>query len=173
MRTNAAAAALIEKQDEAALRAFFKSFVYADMATVATQLKNLRARLQTRAKDDALTAVEALVLRLHDEYQDDIGCFCPYILNYLTLQPGEAMFLGANEPHAYLSGDCIECMACSDNVVRAGLTPKFIDKDTLYQMLTYKYVACALAQLGSASSHYHWCTLCQNWEARDLLRRQD
>ena len=28
-------------------------------------------------------------------------------------------------------------MACSDNVVRAGLTPKYRDKDTLCQMLTY------------------------------------
>ena len=28
-------------------------------------------------------------------------------------------------------------MACSDNVVRAGLTPKFRDKDTLCEMLTY------------------------------------
>ena len=33
--------------------------------------------------------------------------------------------------------DCIECMACSDNVVRAGLTPKYIDVDTLCKMLTY------------------------------------
>jgi len=47
------------------------------------------------------------------------------------------MFLSANEPHAYLSGECIECMACSDNVVRAGLTPKFKDVDTLCSMLTY------------------------------------
>ena len=29
-------------------------------------------------------------------------------------------------------------MACSDNVVRAGLTPKFRDKDTLCEMLTYR-----------------------------------
>ena len=28
-------------------------------------------------------------------------------------------------------------MACSDNVVRAGLTPKFKDKNTLCEMLTY------------------------------------
>ena len=28
-------------------------------------------------------------------------------------------------------------MACSDNVVRAGLTPKYRDKETLCQMLTY------------------------------------
>jgi len=33
--------------------------------------------------------------------------------------------------------DCIECMACSDNVVRAGLTPKFKDVKTLSNMLTY------------------------------------
>ena len=54
------------------------------------------------------------------------------------LQPGEAMFLKANLPHAYLSGDCVECMACSDNVVRAGLTPKFMDVPTLCQMLNYE-----------------------------------
>jgi mannose-6-phosphate isomerase len=98
---------------------------------------NLRARLGAKPVAD-LSDVDALVLRLIGEYGDDIGCFCPYLLNYVTLQPGEAVFLGANEPHAYLSGDCVECMACSDNVVRAGLTPKFIDKETLYEMLTYR-----------------------------------
>ena len=34
--------------------------------------------------------------------------------------------------------DCMECMACSDNVVRAGLTPKFKDVDTLCKMLGYE-----------------------------------
>lgn len=47
------------------------------------------------------------------------------------------MFLEANVPHAYLKGDCVECMACSDNTVRAGLTPKFIDVSTLCEMLSY------------------------------------
>jgi len=45
--------------------------------------------------------------------------------------------MGANEPHAYIYGDCVECMALSDNVVRAGLTPKFRDVSTLCSMLTY------------------------------------
>jgi len=39
--------------------------------------------------------------------------------------------------YAYLSGDCVEVMACSDNVVRAGLTPKYKDVATLTGMLTY------------------------------------
>lgn len=34
--------------------------------------------------------------------------------------------------------DIIECMATSDNVVRAGLTPKLRDVDTLVEMLTYE-----------------------------------
>ncbi len=28
--------------------------------------------------------------------------------------------MAANEPHAYVAGEIIECMACSDNVVRLG-----------------------------------------------------
>ena len=63
--------------------------------------------------------------------------FCVYMLNYHVLEPGEALYLGANEPHAYLAGECVECMAASDNVVRAGLTPKFKDVETLTSMLTY------------------------------------
>lgn len=80
---------------------------------------------------------DMFVLRLARQYPNDIGIFCPYLLNLVRLQPGEAMFLGANEPHAYLAGDCVEIMACSDNVVRAGLTPKYKDIQTLCSMLTY------------------------------------
>ena len=46
--------------------------------------------------------------------------------------------MGANEPHAYISGDCVECMALSDNVIRAALTPKFKDVDTLCSSLHYR-----------------------------------
>lgn len=102
-----------------------------------------------------------LLKRLHHQFPGDVGCFSIYFLNFLTLLPGEAIYLGPNEPHAYLHGgnifffslyfhisllkgyinelftDCIECMACSDNVVRAGLTPKFKDVETLCNMLDY------------------------------------
>ena len=61
------------------------------------------------------------------EYPDDSGLFSPLLLNVITLQPGEAMFLYAETPHAYLKGVALEVMANSDNVLRAGLTPKYID----------------------------------------------
>ena len=60
-------------------------------------------------------------------YPDDGGLFSPLLLNVVTLVPGEAMFLFAETPHAYLHGVALEVMANSDNVLRAGLTPKHID----------------------------------------------
>jgi len=84
------------------------------------------------------TPLQDLFLRLNSQYPGgDVGCFCVFFLNVINLSPGDAMFLGPNEPHAYLFGDCVECMATSDNVVRAGLTPKFKDVDRLIEMLTY------------------------------------
>ncbi len=84
-------------------------------------------------------AIANLVIRLNEQFPNDIGLFCIFFLNYVTMQPGEAMFLQACDIHAYISGDIIECMAASDNVVRAGFTPKFKDVDNLVKMLTYAY----------------------------------
>ncbi|AOP43005.2 mannose-6-phosphate isomerase [Edwardsiella piscicida] len=60
-------------------------------------------------------------------YPDDSGLFSPLLLNVIALAPGQAMFLDAETPHAYLHGVGLEVMANSDNVLRAGLTPKYID----------------------------------------------
>jgi len=79
-----------------------------------------------------------LVARLHSQYPGDVGVFAALLLNHVRLEDGEALFLAANEPHAYLCGNSMEAMACSDNVVRAGLTPKYKDSQTLLRMLTYK-----------------------------------
>lgn len=42
----------------------------------------------------------------------------------LVLQPGESIYIPADGIHAYLSGDIIECMARSNNVLNTGLCPK-------------------------------------------------
>uniref|UniRef100_A0A915JVY8 mannose-6-phosphate isomerase n=1 Tax=Romanomermis culicivorax TaxID=13658 RepID=A0A915JVY8_ROMCU len=81
--------------------------------------------------------IKNLFLRIYKGFSNDVGCLAVFFLNYIVLQPGEAVFLGPNEPHAYLLGDCVECMACSDNTIRAGLTPKFKDVENLVAMLTY------------------------------------
>jgi len=72
-----------------------------------------------------------LIIELADQYPGDIGLFAPLMLNVITLEPGQAMFLDAQTPHAYLHGTGLEIMANSDNVLRAGLTPKHIDVEEL------------------------------------------
>lgn len=93
-----------------------------------------------------LNEKEQLVFQLDNQYPNDVGLISLFFLNYLKLNPGEALYLGANEPHAYLSGECIECMATSDNVVRAGFTNKLRDVPTLCSMLTYKQVSIYFSQ---------------------------
>ena len=78
------------------------------------------------------------ILELAEQHPGDIGLFTPLMLNVITLQPGEAMFLYACTPHAYLKGTGLEIMANSDNVLRAGLTPKFMDVPELVSCTKFK-----------------------------------
>ncbi|XP_043925956.1 mannose-6-phosphate isomerase isoform X2 [Protopterus annectens] len=122
-----------------ALKKCFTRMMNCEKKVFVDQLNMLVKRISEKAAagEDTQQSNGDLLLRLHSQFPGDIGCFSIYFLNFIKLKPGEAMFLGANEPHAYLNGDCIECMACSDNTVRAGLTPKYIDVNTLCEMLSY------------------------------------
>ncbi|XP_028679021.2 mannose-6-phosphate isomerase [Erpetoichthys calabaricus] len=121
------------------LKKCFTSMMNCEKKVFVEQLNILVKRVseEAAAGRDTSGSNGDLLLQLHSQFPGDIGCFSIYFLNFVHLEPGEAMFLGANEPHAYLYGDCIECMACSDNTVRAGLTPKYIDVNTLCEMLIY------------------------------------
>ena len=59
------------------------------------------------------------------------------LLNHVVLAAGEAMFLDAGVIHAYTSGFGVEVMASSDNVVRAGLTPKHVDVAELLSITNF------------------------------------
>jgi mannose-6-phosphate isomerase len=82
--------------------------------------------------------IETIFTSLAADYPNDIGMVLMLCLNHLRLAPGQAIFLGPGIPHAYLKGDIIECMSASDNVVRAGLTPKFIDTAALLEVLDFE-----------------------------------
>jgi len=116
------------------LKLFFKALMTCQKEKVLKAISDLKQRLSKVPPSE----LEKLCLRLDEQFPEEVGCFCVFVLNYTRLKPGESLFLAANEPHAYLSGECVECMALSDNVVRAGLTPKFRDIETLCNMLTYK-----------------------------------
>ncbi|CAG8508777.1 10710_t:CDS:2 [Paraglomus occultum] len=126
--------------NKAVLRELFAAVMMADANVVKESVDKMSRRVEREQRetgDDDCT--KELIVRLSTQYPGDVGVFAVLMLNYVKLNPGQAIFLGANEPHAYLFGDCVECMAASDNVVRAGLTPKFKDVPVLVNMLTYNY----------------------------------
>lgn len=71
-------------------------------------------------------------------YPGDPGVIAAMLLNHVQLQPGEALFLGAGVPHAYLNGLGVEIMANSDNVLRCGLTPKHVDVPELLRIVRFE-----------------------------------
>ncbi|KAG6412451.1 hypothetical protein SASPL_125130 [Salvia splendens] len=127
-----------EKKRKDVLRSLFTKLMSASKAVISDAVFKLINRLNIKRKVRGLTEKEELVLRLEKQYPGDVGVIASFLFNYVKLKIGEALYLGANEPHAYLYGECVECMATSDNVVRAGLTPKKLDVQTLCSILTYK-----------------------------------
>lgn len=75
--------------------------------------------------------------RLAEIYPDDSGLPVAMLLNSVTLQPGEALFLGPGLLHAYLKGTAVEVMGNSDNTLRGGLTRKYIDIPGLMQVVEF------------------------------------
>lgn len=76
-------------------------------------------------------------LELGERYPGDPGVLASLLLNRVTLQPGQALYLPAGNLHAYLAGVGIELMANSDNVLRGGLTPKHVDVPELMRVLDF------------------------------------
>jgi len=108
-------------------------------------------------KEKSQAKEERWFLELCDEYPGDVGLLCFFLLNYVNMCPGDAIFVGPNTPHAYLRGDLLECMANSDNVVRAGLTNKYKDVETLLKMLNFRSASPELfAPVPSGDRAHSW-----------------
>jgi mannose-6-phosphate isomerase len=132
-----------------ALKAAFTALMTCDPATVKDCIARLITRIHSQCPDlvgsvctavpGTLEAKLALAARLDTQYPGgDVGVLSAFFLNQVRLAPGQAVYLPANVPHAYLDGEIVECMAASDNVIRAGLTPKFKDTQVLCASLTYQ-----------------------------------
>jgi len=86
--------------------------------------------------DAPMPALRRAALRsLLQAYPTDPGVVVSLLLHLVRLQAGEAIYLGAQQLHAYLSGIGVEVMAASDNVLRAGLTPKHVDVAEVHRVV--------------------------------------
>ncbi|MFD4743544.1 mannose-6-phosphate isomerase, class I [Streptomyces virginiae] len=118
--------------EEAALREMLTAVLTADRAEMAHTLHEVAAAV-TRL-GGRYTPYATLV----HHFPGDPGVIAAMLLNHVRLQPGEAMFLGAGVPHAYIDGLGVELLANSDNVLRAGLTPKHVDVPELLKIAKFE-----------------------------------
>ncbi|MFC4327817.1 mannose-6-phosphate isomerase, class I [Streptomyces andamanensis] len=120
------------RPEEAALREVLTAILTADPAETARTVGEAATACARLGGDHAPYAGIA------HHYPGDPGVLAAMLLNHVRLQPGEALFLGAGIPHAYLNGLGVEIMANSDNVLRCGLTPKHVDVPELLRIVRFE-----------------------------------
>ncbi|MBH5336665.1 mannose-6-phosphate isomerase, class I [Streptomyces pactum] len=122
-----------------ALRELLTAVLTADRAAMAEtveQAARAAERLSGLGGPHADAYAAYAVLARH--HPGDPGVIAAMLLNHVRLQPGEALYLGAGVPHAYLDGLGVEIMATSDNVLRCGLTPKHVDVPELLRVVRFE-----------------------------------
>lgn len=113
--------------DADGLQRFFTALITLSGERKSAALKDVQAAFGRSDLSDIAQEALTYCHSFAQNYEGDIGILAPLIFNIVELEPGEAMFLNAEIPHAYVHGTALEIMASSDNVLRAGLTSKHID----------------------------------------------
>ncbi|OKP03299.1 mannose-6-phosphate isomerase [Xenorhabdus eapokensis] len=113
------------------------SFLFSQLLNMQGEQKHLAMSVLKSALNCHQGEPWDTIKKMTSFYPDDNGLFAPLLLNIVELESGQAMFLYARTPHAYLDGVALEVMANSDNVLRAGLTSKHIDVSELMSNLDF------------------------------------
>jgi mannose-6-phosphate isomerase len=92
------------REEKTALKNVFASLMTSPDEEVKHQLDALLGRYANGLGEEDDEEIADLVQRLSSQFPGDVGVFCAFMLNYVKLEPGQAIFLGAGEPHAYISG---------------------------------------------------------------------
>ena len=115
------------------------------------------ARGRVRYADPEAHRVLEILGQLANRYPDDPGVLVSLLLNDVVLQPGEALMVQPGVVHAHGSGLALEIMATSDNVLRAGLTPKHRDVAELVAATDFQPIPpprCLPARTGPGFAHF-------------------
>lgn len=121
-------------QPEGLVKGFMSELLSLEKEKISFLLKIIEEQINSRSE---VTLHEKFFLENRNLFHDDVGLLAFLFFNFVTVGTGEGFYTDAGIPHAYLRGNIVECMANSDNVVRAGLTPKYKDVKTLLNIFKY------------------------------------
>lgn len=98
----------------------------------------VRASAERLARGDSPSVrTDRMVASLARIHPGDPGIIVAFLMNPVSLRPGECVYIPPRMIHSYQSGMGIEVMASSDNVVRAGLTVKHVDAAQLVEIAEF------------------------------------
>jgi mannose-6-phosphate isomerase len=126
--------------ESSALALTFGGLMRAPKSVQAELVETTLPAIHGRNKDTRFEASLGCAEALAKHYPNDVGVVTSLMLNFVSLVPGEALYLPAGNLHAYVSGMGLELMANSDNVLRGGLTPKHVDVEALLDVLDFKSI---------------------------------
>ena len=152
-----------DDQTKAVLRSLFYEAINAELSKFKPLIKRLSDRLASEGADTVFSAANAYtpqgranasgeseaaaMARVFDisvkTYgEDDVGSLVALaLMNLMRLQKGEGAWILADDLHAYVEGDIIECMANSDNMVAHGLGEADMGgRSTFVEMLSYRHL---------------------------------
>ena len=87
-----------------ALKQLFTTLMNSREEDIAAQAELLVDRAKNDGSFGEDEELAKLLVQLDLQFPKDVGLFCAFFLNYVKLNPGEAMFLRARDVHAYISG---------------------------------------------------------------------
>ncbi|QPB43104.1 mannose-6-phosphate isomerase, class I [Rodentibacter haemolyticus] len=142
LKSRPSLAPLAEKLNTQDLHTFYADIMQAEQAQLHQWLAPIIEEKQVAYKTNELAlsnpdywllyTLEAMEISLD---KLDPGLVCFYLFNIVHIKKGEGIYQDAGIPHAYLRGQNIELMACSDNVIRGGLTPKYVNIPELLKVV--------------------------------------
>ena len=120
--------------------------LFGEVLAGAVDYSALVAELAANLKSPSRPEQE-LLIDLFAEFGADKGALLAIFMRHFVLQPGEALSVPPGTPHSYLRGLGLEIQDNSDNVLRAGLTPKLVDGNEFLHVLDIEVAkACELVR---------------------------
>lgn len=148
---------LLHRQGAAGIAECFLDILSGDHVRQEAVEQVVSAAVTKQDAEGHLGTFARTIVNIDQFYPSDTSILAAMMLNIVTLDPGDAIYLPAGNMHAYLSGVGIEVMANSDNVVRGGLTPKHIDVDELVSVVDFTPLhpeAVATSSAGGVISYH-------------------
>lgn len=166
---------IISENDETERQMLIKE-LYTQVMLKASNKEKLSQCIQNTYKrlsnKNFLSLEESLFVEQYKLFGIDVGLLSFFFFNIISLEPEQAIFTAAGVPHAYIKGNIIECMANSDNVVRAGLTNKYKDVNTLLNIMRYDFSRFQIINSSRQQDEVIYKTSAQEFEV-SLFRKEN